>query len=623
VPISRQDRLWIAVIVASFLFGLLVSWERWASPLIDSGREMNQPLRLVSGETLYLDVRHIYGPLSPWLHALLYRLFGPSVTLLAVDGVVCATIILSLVYWLGRQCMTAAGAGAATLSVTWLCAFKPAGNYFLPYAYSALHGTTLGLITLAILVHTIKTASNGRIGGWLLAGVVAGLAVLAKTEMGAAAAAAGCIAAIVSAEGDQARIVRQLSAFTLPAALLAIGVYALIAARVGWSTLSQDAWLFLYNVPPALAHYNARISGLDHPARSIERIFIAAVKLGVVAALIAAIATLIARRRGAGVSTRNGSSDGILGSILSNPWRALAAAGIAMLLLSVTTGFDWDKGPFLAMPFLLAGLLVMLTRGLRRATSRSQALRTRILVVCTVYALVSLGRMILHVRSGGAYGSYLLPMSVVLFTFLWLVPFARRFRDLRVRRIVRTLVLTVVVGDAVVTAGVLAFRYQRRHATPIATERGRIFAERDVGVAWNEALAYLARETRPGEPVAVMPEGTSLLFLSGRKNPLREEITTPGYLDAAGEERAIRQLASSGTRLVLLANRPTTEFGATAFGRDYCQRLMAWIEQHYVECAIFGPVKDRPLAIGDKPFFLRAYCARSSRAVSLSTAESN
>ena len=107
-----------------------------------------------------------------------------------------------------------------------------------------------------------------------------------------------------------------------------------------------------------------------------------------------------------------------------------------------------------------------------------------------------------------------------------------------------------------------------------------------------------------------MPEGTSLNFLSGRRNPLREEIVTPGYLDAASEERAIRQLrdARTASSSFPIGRRPSS--AVQAFGRDYCQRLMRWIETHYTPCAIFGPVKDVGLQIGDKPFFIRAYCAR-------------
>ena len=89
-----MHRLWPLLLAASFAFGLAASWERWANPVIDGGREMNQPLRVASGETLYSEVGHIYGPFSPWLHAALYRAFGPSLNVLYADGIVSARDLL-------------------------------------------------------------------------------------------------------------------------------------------------------------------------------------------------------------------------------------------------------------------------------------------------------------------------------------------------------------------------------------------------------------------------------------------------------------------------------------------------------------------------------------------------
>jgi hypothetical protein len=290
----------------------------------------------------------------------------------------------------------------------------------------------------------------------------------------------------------------------------------------------------------------------------------------------------------------------------------LTAAVALLIVMSVTTGLDWDKGPYLAMPFLLGGALLMLAGRLRAEAASRTSARTPILIVYAVYALASLARMILHVRSGGAYGSFLLPMSVVIFTYLWVGPFADRFREVRARHVARTIALTLLVAVAVVNAGVLAYRYRTRNTVVVATPRGTIIAEPDVGQAWNEALVYIDGHTRPGAAVAVMPEGTSLDFLSGRRNPLREEITTPGFLDTAGETRAIQQLQDAHTGLILITNRTTAEFGPAVFGRDYCQQLMRWIEAHYTACAIFGPAKDPHLEIGDTPFFIRAYCARET-----------
>jgi hypothetical protein len=653
-----RDRAWVAILAASFAFFLLVSWQRWANPVVDVGREMNQPLRLASGETLYSDVRHIYGPLSPWLHAALFRIFGPSLTVLYVDGIISATLVLALVYWLGRQIMGPAAAGAATLSVMSLCVFKPAGNYILPYSYNSLHGAALGLITLAMLVAAMKNAHHpvdpgvepwrsstddragagvpraaahrplpvtaprragvpprGRAMPFLLAGIVAGLATLAKTEMGVAALAGGVTAAVLVPYPDVRRGAWLAVLFVASAASVTIVVYAIIAAGVGWSALASDSWLLLYNMPPELAHFNSQVSGLAHPLTSIGRMLIAAAKLGAVAAIVAAVSNIVAatpalRLRDAAVGAGGGQ---VTGGAVPRPWRVLAAVLALLILMSVTTGLDRDKGPYLAMPFLLVGFLLMLTVTLRREASGASA-QTATLMTFTVYALASLARMILHVRSGGAYASYLLPMSIVIFTYLWVGPFADRFRDARAARAARTIALALSVAAAVINAGVLAYRYQTRNTVAIATARGTMIAEPDIGQAFNEALAYIDRHTEPGDAVAVLPEGTSINFLSGRRNPLREEITTPGYLDAAAEARAIRQLQDAHTELILIANRPTAEFGHAAFGRDYCHRLMGWIETHYTPCAIFGPVKDPSLQIGAEPFFLRAYCPREDSA---------
>src|SRR6478609_1924617 len=99
------DLPWLALVAAVFAVSVAASWQRWADPIVDVGREMNQPLRLAQGEALYADVRHIYGPLSPLLHAAGYRLFGPSLALLYGDGMLTAIVMLALAYWLARQLM--------------------------------------------------------------------------------------------------------------------------------------------------------------------------------------------------------------------------------------------------------------------------------------------------------------------------------------------------------------------------------------------------------------------------------------------------------------------------------------------------------------------------------------
>jgi hypothetical protein len=577
---SRDDRRWLAILAVAFAAGLALSWQRWADPVIDSGREMNQPLRMLGGERLYADVGHIYGPLSPYLHAAAYRLFGPSLTVLYADGAVSAAIVLALVYLLARRVLDENASGAAALAVMWLCAFKPAGNYVFPYSYNALHGTLLALVTLALAGRALASPSSIRFAS---AGAAAGAAILAKTEMGLAALAAGLAAAWLSRD-QRPGAARRGAVFLAAAVLVAGSVYAALAAAVGWRTLAFDNWLLPFHLPPPLAYFNASLSGFDHRLVSLARVCLAAVKLAVIAAIVGAVACLAAGPPDAKRQAR----------------LVLVGAIAVTVLLGVTTGLDWDRGPFLAMPLVLAALVVWLAR-------QPPTPEYRLVTLYAVFALVHLARIFLHVRSGGAYGSFLLPMSVVVLAYVLLGPLAGALPGAAPRRVARAIVLSLLLASAAGTAVVLAYRYQRTHTVAVATDRGRLVAAPDTGAAWNAALAFIGERTPPGGYVAVLPEGTSLLFLSGRRNPLREEIVTPGFLDAAGEDRAIRALERTDTRLVLLVNRATREFGAEAFGRDYCVRLMRWIDAHYHPCATFG-AGDPALVIGDRPFFVRAYC---------------
>ncbi|MEW6207237.1 MAG: hypothetical protein AB1631_02650 [Acidobacteriota bacterium] len=620
--IDKRDLPWVVLIILSFLLGLAASWERWGNPLVDCGREMNQPLRLIRGEMLYSDVRHIYGPLSPYVNAALYRLFGVSLDTLYIDGIITSIIILALVYWISRRLMGRAASAIATLEVMWLCAFKQAGNYIFPYSYSALHGCALGLATLVLILKAVEksevrnqsqrdvqlTDDRRPTVYFLSAGVTAGLTMLAKTEMGLASVAVGLVVAWLAGQPRLRRSILLTFVFLLPALGIMAGGYSLIAARVGWDTLSRDSFLFFQNLPQELVYYNKRMSGFDMPLESLGLMLGAAVRLAGLAGIVVAVSLLAARRRTdlieAPIAKETITDAGQAKTSLL--WAMLAISTAVFILAPAGSSMSWDKGPYLAMPVLLVGLLIS---GLFRYQKQTDVdrRRTLTLIAVSVFALASLARVLLRVRSGGAYSSYLLPASVILFTYFWVYPFPDFVRGERTRQFARNFMIVFMLAHAIITGVLLSHRYRARNIHPIETERGTMIAASDIGIAINEAIDFINRETLPGDAVAVMPEGTSINFFTDRTNPLREEITTPGFLDEGGEERAIRQMRDSNTRLVLVTNRATSEFGPSVLGRDYNHRLMRWVEENYEQAAIFGPSHDNDLEIGDRIFFIRAY----------------
>src|SRR5262249_60440035 len=127
-------------------------------------------------------------------------------------------------------------------------------------------------------------------------------------------------------------------------------------------------------------------------------------------------------------------------------------------------------------------------------------------------------RVTRHVRRGGVYGSFLLPVSIVIFTYAWVGPFPALFRRPEAARAARAIALGLLLAAAVGTSIAIAERYRRSNTGVISTARGTLIVAPPVAEAWNGALAFIDARTRPGDPIVVLPEGTSLAVFTGRVN---------------------------------------------------------------------------------------------------------
>jgi hypothetical protein len=422
--------------------------------------------------------------------------------------------------------------------------------------------------------------------------------------MGGAAMIAGVAGSLLAGLPDRRRAITMMAWFSVPAIVIAVGAYSWVALQTGWEVLSGDSFLFLRHLPPELVYFNMRMSGLDHPALSLAQIGEAALRYGALAVIIASISVVITREEGAKPSARNE----LAGAGHANIAQVYMILGLSILIFLVSTWAgprQWDTGPYIAMPILLGYLLMV--SGNRYLRARTHSKHLKIVTVMSIYAMASLARIILRVRSGGAYSSYLIPASVILFTYCWIRVFPGLLSGWRARLICRRITVGILLADVVLTGFLISYRYRINDTYSITTARGTILTQPEVGRAFDEAIELIKQHSRYGDPVAILPEGTSLDFLTDRRNPLREEIVTPGFLDGEGEQRAIRQLQDSDTKLILITNRPTPEFGSNIFGVDYCQTLVDWIDTNYELKAVLGLNHDRNQQVGDKTFFIKAY----------------
>jgi hypothetical protein len=287
-------------------------------------------------------------------------------------------------------------------------------------------------------------------------------------------------------------------------------------------------------------------------------------------------------------------------------WIALGGALLVVLTIRLIVGEEWDGSPMRALPFLSLGMMVIGWKRWNRKNGDGAAL-----FIIAVYSLAILARVALRVPSGGAFGGFFLPTSLILFCYLFLreAPevVGRWARDIYVERRTRLIGAWMLGALLLATSVVYGARYRFNFNYELKTLRGDLFVRRPIGEAFREALDFIAERSTPADAIAVLPEGSDLAFLGQRRMPLRLQIFHPGFLDEQGERAEIARLQSSRARYALIVNRSMHEFGADVFGRDYFPTLGRWIDENYRLVKVCGQSEDERLQIGDRVFFIKIF----------------
>jgi Dolichyl-phosphate-mannose-protein mannosyltransferase len=570
---------------------LAVSWRRWISPVTDSGREMDLPLRLMKGELLYRDVYYLYPPFSPYFHSLLYRIFGAHLDVLQMSGVICAALVAWMCYRIARRLMTPSESALAVIAVIVVCVFKPGGNLIWPYAYAALHGM---VFALGALLFALRYLENEKPLDLAAAGALIGLAAITKQEFAMAAVCVVTVAVVWLRRSNFKRMAADLALAAAPASLIAAPVYAAMLVFIGWKIIVEDCHLFYTHLPASLISYNAQRSGLDSPLVSFAQM-IGAAAVGV--AMLSAAALL------GGAPLRPRQARWI--------WIALDGALLIALVIRLIVGAEWDGSPMRALPFLSLGMIVI---GWRRWKQKDEDGAK--LFIIAVYSLAILARVALRVPSGGAFGGFFLPTSLILFCYLFLrvapEQVGRWAQDLSVARRTRMIGAGMLIALLLATTVVYGARYRFNFNYELKTPRGDLFVRRPIGEAFREALDFIAERSNRDDAIAVLPEGSDLAFLGERRMALRLQIFHPGFLDAQGERAEIARLQASRARYALIVNRSMHEFGADVFGRDYFPTLGRWIDENYRLVKVCGESQDERLQIGDQVFFIKIFEIRGA-----------
>ena len=234
VPVPRLIRA--APVALTFVALATWTWGGWPDVLMDFGRELYLAWRLAEGDVLYRDVASVYGPLSPYANAALFRVFGTGLRTLALANLAILAVLTGLLAAIvNAGAATARWAGmAGALVFLPLCGFAqlvPAGsfNFVAPYAHEATHGLLLGA---AAVFSALRFLRARRLGWAAAAGAFCGLAFLTKPEGFVAALGARLVAGWLARVRPGPRPVRHAAAAFAGGLLVLPAVAVVLLAAV-------------------------------------------------------------------------------------------------------------------------------------------------------------------------------------------------------------------------------------------------------------------------------------------------------------------------------------------------------------------------------------------------------
>lgn len=542
-----QDHFARAALLLTLIALCSVTWRKWGYLPIDSGREMYVPAAIASGKRLYFDLQYPYGPLIPYWHAALFRVFGIHLGVLLAAGVSVVALEALLLYSVSRVFLPVWLSFAAVFAFL-LQAFQvDLFNYILPYSYPAVYGSMFSVLMLWVLLR--PDHNRWRM---IAAGFLAGIMMLTKIEFGAAAYAGLACALIL----EKRKFLSSLAA-CIPGAILWIAIY-------GWYIHSSSAGFFLgenLSILPS-SHFQQHFAELWNTKTGLI-LTPSALAISVfrgLAGFAAFIACLVLAGR----------------SRLAR-WALTAAVLILFAIHVADAGSNVDRlvVKILHPLFFNSGMIWVGFIALGIAVKREKERRPLILL-CGI--AMTCGIRVLTKVTPNGYSMFFDVLAYLVFAvaiFRIATYFSLDLDGTFGKGLAAILCLSMVS---------LTFEYYPVNQRPfrVFSERGALYTSRSVGEGFFRALTFIESASRKSQRVVVMPEDTALYFFSGTTAPSRWYIVTPQVLPpGAATAEYIEELDRADVHYVIVSDRATPEFGLPIFGVDYGRQILKWLNTNF------------------------------------------
>ena len=516
-----KDNKYLIFLWLFCILGLLFFCGHYQGILIDFGREVYYPQRILQGKILYKDLFNIYGPLAYQINAVLYKFFGAKLSTLYGAGVLCSLLTVSGIFLIAKKFLSeflSFGIGLFSLAVgvTTSVIF----NFHFPYSWAVLYGLVAFLFSLYFLLNFCddKNSTNLCISSFL-----AGICITYKYDF----ILYGIIVLFLIIKEKNFKAL--LSFLSVP--FISFGILFIQGLRL--SDLANFLIVIKAMAKSKTLTYFYQNSGIYFHPKALVTDFLLFLKFVIPFSAILASVSLFNRNK--------------IGSI------SLQIFGWVTFLWFFTGKYQ------IAFGFLPLVLLIFALFSYKKFDFK--------LFILVLSALAA-GAKVFWVLILQSYGNYY--VSIILIAFLALL-----FTYLPKK-------LEKVVAIYVIIAGLFIFISNFSALSlpqyKITTEKGTIYTQKSIAGSTNQLINFLKNQS--GNAV-IFPEGMSVNFLSNTISDDYYNSLLPLYVETFTEEKIINHYRENLPEYVIFNNLNMKDYYFKYICEDYALDFCRFVKDNY------------------------------------------
>ena len=167
-----------------------------------------------------------------------------------------------------------------------------------------------------------------------------------------------------------------------------------------------------------------------------------------------------------------------------------------------------------------------------------------------------------------SYGIYFLPFALI--SLFILTP----------KKYKKSLFILILCASAVIA--VQNINTLMKKNVKIKTDRGVVYTTSYYGNSINKLVNYIEKNTDKEDTVLVLPEGTVVNFLTGRKSDNKFYSQIPLYIETFGDKLIVERLKFKTPKYIVITDYNTSNYYYSFYGLDYAGEVLEYIHKNYI-----------------------------------------